>query len=98
MNCVTSHTFRKKEKEENMAEFTTKEQNLLLETVLKEHLGITLANNIADLRSKTNIFANDDEIKVKMFNNKQGTTRVRVFKTEYTDDNGDTAYAYTPTL
>ena len=70
-----------------MAEFTTKEQNLLLETVLKEHLGITLANNIADLRSKTNIFANDDEIKVKMFNNKQGTTRVRVFKTEYTDDN-----------
>lgn len=81
-----------------MATFTEKEKNLLMETILKEHLGITLADDIKDLRSKTNIFENDDRITIQMFNNKQGTTRVRVFKTEYTDENGDTAYAYTHTI
>lgn len=81
-----------------MATFTEKEKNLLMETILKEHLGITLADDIKDLRSKTNIFENDDRITIQMFNNKQGTTRVRVFKTEYTDKNGDTAYAYTHTI
>ena len=39
-----------------MATFTEKEKNLLMETILKEHLGITLADDIKDLRSKTNIF------------------------------------------
>lgn len=81
-----------------MATFTEKEKNLLMETILKEHLGITLADDIKDLRSKTNIFENDDRITIQMFNNKQGTTRVRVFKTEYADKNGNTAYAYTHTI
>lgn len=81
-----------------MATFTEKEKNLLIETILKEHLGITLADDIKDLRSKTNIFENDDRITIQMFNNKQGTTRVRVFKTEYVDGDGDTAYAYTHTI
>lgn len=81
-----------------MATFTEKEKNLLIETILKEHLGITLADDIKDLRSKTNIFENDDRITIQMFNNKQGTTRVRVFKTEYVDEDGDTAYAYTHTI
>lgn len=83
---------------ENKADFTHKELCLLLETICKNELGVHLAKNIKDLRSKVNVFKNDDTISIKKNTNKQGKTRVSVFTTYYCDDNNHVATAYTPTL
>ena len=82
----------------NDANFTHKELCLLLEAICENELDVYLAKNIKDLRSKVDIFANDDNIEVKRVQNKQGKTRVSVFVTKYCDDDGMVARAYTPTL
>ena len=90
----------KEKGERNMANFTMKETNLLFQTIIEKDLGITLADNMADLRSKQQIF-NDfsKRVVVEQFDNKQDTTRVRIFRTEYVDpDTGCSKVAYTHTL
>ena len=93
-------TETKEKGERNMANFTMKETNLLFQTIIEKDLGITLADNMADLRSKQQIF-NDfsKRVVVEQFDNKQDTTRVRIFRTEYVDpDTGCSKVAYTHTL
>ena len=46
-----------------------------------------------DLRKKVNVFAVNDTITIKRLNNKQGTTRVSVFKADFAP--GMTAYLTT---
>lgn len=84
--------------EQNKADFTHKELCLLLETICRDELGVHLAKNIKDLRSKVNVFKNDDMITIRKHSNKQGTTRVSVFSTYYCGDNNQIETAYTPTL
>lgn len=79
-------------------DFTQKELCLLLQTVLAEEMNVYLAKDIKDLRSKVNVFANNDNINIKRVQNKQGKTRVSVFVTSYTDDCGCTSKAYTTTI
>lgn len=83
---------------ENTADFTHKELCLLLETICENELGVHLAKNIKDLRSKVDLFKNDDLISIKRTQNKQGKTKVSVFTTYYCDDENGLATAYTPTL
>lgn len=83
---------------ENNADFTQKELCLLLSAVCENELGVYLAKDVKDLRSKVNVFANDDNINIKRVQNKQGKTRVSVFVTSYCDDHGMVARAYTPTI
>lgn len=83
---------------ENNADFTQKELCLLLSAVCENELGVHLAKDMKDLRSKVNVFANDDNINIKRVQNKQGKTRVSVFVTSYCDDFGMTTRAYMPTI
>jgi len=78
--------------------FTSKETNLLVEALLTLHPSIMTAANLADLRSKVNVFLGDDEITVQKIENKQGKTRVRIFSVDFEDEDGDTVTAYLPTL
>lgn len=75
-----------------------KELCLLLKTICKNELGVYVGNDVKDLRSKTDVFANDDTIQIQRVQNKQGTTRVSIFVTNYCDDNGMVARGYTPTI
>lgn len=77
----------------NGADFTHKELCLLLKTVCENELGVYLEKNMKDLRKKVNVFAVDDTITIKRLNNKQGTTRVSVFKADFAP--GMTAYLTT---
>lgn len=79
-------------------DFTQKELCLLLQTVLSEEFNVYLARDMKDLRSKVNVFANNDNINIKRVQNKQGKTRVSVFVTTYVDDAGCTSKAYTTTI
>lgn len=93
------HRITKTKKEKPMnANFTDKERNLLLETVLQKELGVVLAADVKDLRSKTDVFANSNEISIEKVSNKQGTTKVSVFVASYEDQDGDTLRAYMPTI
>lgn len=99
-NCDKSKVETEKRKEKQMANFTMKETNLLFQTIIERDLGITLADNMSDLRSKQQIF-NDfsKKVVIEQFDNKQDTTRVRIFRTEYVDpDTGCSKVAYTHTL
>lgn len=93
-------TQKRKEKpmDKNGADFTQKELCLLLETICEKELGVYVAKDVKNLRSKTDVFANDDTIQIKRVRNKQGTTRVSIFVTNYCDDNGMVARGYTPTI
>ena len=84
--------------DKNGADFTQKELCLLLESICEKELGVYVAKDVKDLRSKTDVFANDDAILIKRVRNKQGTTRVSIFVTSYCDDNGMVARGYTPTI
>ena len=84
--------------DKNGADFTQKELCLLLETICEKELGVYVAKDVKDLRSKTDVFANDDTIQIQRVQNKQGTTRVSIFVTNYCDDNGMVARGYTPTI
>lgn len=84
--------------EKNGADFTHKELCLLLSTICEEELGVYLAKDMKDLRSKVDVFANHDTINVKRVRNKQGKTRVSVFVTSYCDKDGSEARAYLPTI
>ena len=93
-------TQKRKEKpmDKNGADFTQKELCLLLETICEKELGVYVAKDVKNLRSKTDVFANDDTIQIQRVQNKQGTTRVSIFVTNYCDDNGMVARGYTPTI
>lgn len=82
----------------NDANFTQKELCLLLEAVCERELGVFLAKNVKDLRSKVDVFKNADDIHINRVQNKQGKTRVSVFVTSYYGDNGHIARAYMPTI
>jgi hypothetical protein len=82
----------------NDADFTQKELCLLLEAVCEHELGVYVAKNVKDLRSKVDVFKNADDIHINRIRNKQGKTKVSVFVTSYCDDKGFTARAYTPTI
>ena len=84
--------------DKNGADFTQKELCLLLETICEKELGVCVAKDVKNLRSKTDVFANDDTIQIQRVQNKQGTTRVSIFVTNYCDDNGMVARGYTPTI
>lgn len=84
--------------ENNGANFTHKELCLLLEAICENEMGVYLAKDIKDLRSKVDVFRNDDNINIQRVQNKQGKTRVSVFVTSYCDNDGFKARAYTPTL
>nr|DAM37243.1 MAG TPA: hypothetical protein [Caudoviricetes sp.] len=84
--------------DKNGADFTQKELCLLLETICEKELGVYVAKDVKNLRSKTDVFANDDTIQIQRVQNKQGTTRVSIFVTNYCDDNGMVARGYTPTI
>lgn len=84
--------------DKNGADFTQKELCLLLETVCEKELGVYVAKDVKNLRSKKDVFANDDTIQIQRVQNKQGTTRVSIFVTNYCDDNGMVARGYTPTI
>lgn len=97
----TYSTNKQQEGEKPMAEqptFTDKERNLFIDTVFERELGIVTARNVADLRSKTDIFANDNIIEIEKVSNKQGTTRVNVFVVSYEDLAGNEKSAYIPTI
>ena len=83
---------------ENNADFTQKELCLLLTAICEKELGVHLAKDMKDLRSKVDVFRNSDNIEVQRVQNKQGKTRVSVFVTKYCDNNGTVARAYTPTI
>lgn len=86
--------------ERKMANFTVKESNLLFQTIIEKDLGINLSDNMADLRSKTKVF-NDFSKKavIEQVDNKQDTTRVRIFRCEYIDpETGCPRVAYMPTI
>ena len=84
--------------DKNGADFTQKELCLLLETICEKELGVYVAKDVKNLRSKTDVFANDDTIQIQRVQNKQGTTRVSIFVTNYCNDNGMVARGYTPTI
>lgn len=83
---------------ENTADFTHKELCLLLETICENELGVYLSKDIKGIRSKVDLFANDDHIDIQRVRNKQGKTRVSIFVTSYADEFGEVARAYTTTL
>ena len=81
-----------------MANFTVKETNLLFKTIIERELGIHIADDIKDLRSKTDLFENANNINIEKISEKVDTTRVSIFRTTYCDNNGDEAVAYTHTI
>lgn len=81
-----------------MANFTVKETNLLFKTIIERELGIHIADDIKDLRSKTDLFENANNINIEKISEKVDTTRVSIFRTTYCDNNGDNAVAYTHTI
>lgn len=81
-----------------MANFTVKETNLLFKTIIERELGIHIADDIKDLRSKTDLFENANNINIEKISEKVDTTRVSIFRTTYCDNNGDDAVAYTHTI
>lgn len=83
---------------ENKADFTQKELCLLLQSICENELGVYLAKDMKDLRSKVDVFANAKNINIERVRNKQGKTRVSIFITRYLDDCGNTVRAYTPTI
>lgn len=83
---------------ENKADFTQKELCLLLQSICENELGVYLAKNLKDLRSKVDVFANAENINIERVRNKQGKTRVSIFVTRYMDNCGDVVRAYTPTI
>ena len=87
------------EKGENtMANFTVKETNLLFKTIIERELGIHIADDIKDLRSKTDLFENANNINIEKISEKVDTTKVSIFRTTYCDENGDDAVAYTSSI
>lgn len=84
--------------ENNTADFTQKELCLLLSTICEEELGVIVAKDLKTVREKADVFANDDTIVVKRIRNKQGKTKVSIFKTHYCSDDNDCKTAYTTTL
>ena len=80
------------------ATFTDKERNLFIDTVFERELGIKTATSVADLRSKTDIFAGDNNINIEKVSNKQGTTKVSLFVVSYEDLAGNEKSAYIPTI
>lgn len=92
-------TVQRKDKGEiTMANFTTKETNLLFKTIIERELGIIIADDVKELRSKTDLFENSDAISIEKISEKVDTTRVSIFRTTYMDENGDDAVAYTHTI
>ena len=83
---------------ENKADFTQKELCLLLQSICENELGVYLAKDMQDLRSKVDVFANAKNINIERVRNKQGKTRVSIFITRYLDDCGNIVRAYTPTI
>lgn len=83
---------------ENKADFTQKELCLLLQSICENELGVYLAKDMKDLRSKVDVFANEDHIAIERIRNKQGKTRVSIFVTRYMDNCGSVVRAYTPTI
>lgn len=83
---------------ENKADFTQKELCLLLQSICENELGVYLAKDMKDLRSKVDVFANAKNINIERVRNKQGKTRVSIFITRYLDDCGNIVRAYTPTI
>lgn len=81
-----------------MANFTVKETNLLFKTIIERELGIHIADDIKDLRSKTDLFENANNINIEKISEKVDTTKVSIFRTTYCDNNGDDAVAYTHTI
>lgn len=81
-----------------MANFTIKETNLLFKTIIERELGIHIADDIKDLRSKTDLFENANNINIEKISEKVDTTKVSIFRTTYCDNNGDDAVAYTHTI
>ena len=81
-----------------MANFTVKETNLLFKTIIERELGIHIADDIKDLRSKTDLFENANNINIEKISETVDTTRVSIFRTTYCDNNGDDAVAYTHTI
>lgn len=84
--------------DKNGADFTQKELCLLLETICEKELGVYVAKDVKNLRAKKDVFANSDSILINRVRNKQGTTRVSIFVTNYCGDNGEVARGYTPTI
>lgn len=94
----TGNTTNKKGEETmGTANFTTKEKSLLMDVILERELGVVIADNIADLRSKVDIFAEDSNVNIEKISNKQGTTKVSVFATSF-DADGETRTAYLASL
>lgn len=83
---------------ENKADFTQKELCLLLKTICREELGVHIAKNVKDLRKEVDVFKHCDTVHIKRVQNKQGTTRVSVFITQFCDDLGNAENAYTATI
>ena len=90
-------TNEKGEETMGTANFTTKEKSLLMDVILERELGVVIADNIADLRSKVDIFAEDSNVNIEKISNKQGTTKVSVFATSF-DADGKTRTAYLASL
>lgn len=90
-------TNEKGEETMGTANFTTKEKSLLMDVILERELGVVIADNIADLRSKVDIFAEDSNVNIEKISNKQGTTKVSVFATSF-DADGETRTAYLASL
>ena len=90
-------TNEKGEETMGTANFTTKEKSLLMDVILERELGVVIADNIADLRSKVDVFAEDNNINIEKISNKQGTTKVSVFATSF-DADGETRTAYLASL
>lgn len=94
----TGNTTNKKGEETmGTANFTTKEKSLLMDVILERELGVVICDNIADLRSKVDVFAEDNNINIEKISNKQGTTKVSVFATSF-DADGETRTAYLASL
>lgn len=84
--------------EHNTADFTQKELCLLLSTICEHELGVIVAKDIKEVRAKADVFANDDFIVIHKIKNKQGKTKVSVFKTQYCGGGNVTKTAYTTTI
>lgn len=82
----------------NGANYTHKELCLLLEAICENELGVYVGKNLKDIRSKVDVFANDDCIGIRRVRNKQGTTRVSAFITTYRTPEGIWNNAYSITL
>lgn len=84
--------------ENNTADFTQKELCLLLSTICENELGVIVAKDIKSVREKADVFANDDTIVINRIKNKQGKTKVSIFRTQFCGDDCNTKTAYTTTI